>query len=673
MPDPGLALRESAVAPFNSPAYRLNYPQFREAMRRAGVPLDIPVGQLTLDDQRTVQIWLRKHFFDELEAERYKMQSRILVARYRGFTPCPDCEGSRLGPAARRVQWQPQDRSMPSRRIDQAWSMTVGDLLADFRRFEPTPHERQLLDRILEEILARLEYLDRVGLSYLTLDRQTRTLSGGEAQRINLAAALGTGLTRTLYVLDEPTVGLHPRDTRRLLSILRDLRSLGNTIVVVEHDPEVILGADQIIDLGPHAGTRGGQIMSMGSARQLLNPKAKGRTAQAMSRWAPLLELAHAAKAEPLSGHDLSQAVLPMNGPAIRIRGAWMHSLHGLDVDIPLKKLVAVTGVSGSGKSTLIHRVLSDNFRRSRGMQAEQPAHVASLTGLETIMEVLVVDQSPVARSIRSNPVTYVKAWDAVRKVMASTPEARALRLTESSFSFNVGDGRCAACEGSGVVTYDMHFLAEMTLPCEICEGRRFNKRILQVQYQGKNVDDILNMTVEDAVAFFSSSPAVGRRLQPLLDVGLGYITLGQSTSTMSGGEAQRLKLAGYLAVNPEAGPSTVIIFDEPTTGLALSDVDVLLGVFRRLVGEGFSLIVVEHHLEVIRQSDWIIDLGPEAGAGGGRLVTAGPPRHVATVGAACGSHTGRFLAEVLGSKKPEKKPVPPAAKTTKKSATKKR
>jgi excinuclease ABC subunit A len=325
-----------------------------------------------------------------------------------------------------------------------------------------------------------------------------------------------------------------------------------------------------------------------------------------------------------------------------------MHSLRGLDADIPLRSLVAITGVSGSGKSTLVHRVIADNFFRSRGQAAEHPAPITSLEGLESILELLVVDQSPVARSIRSNPVTYVKAWDAIRKVMAGTPEARALGLNESSFSFNAGTGRCEVCEGSGVITYDMHFLAEVTLPCEACEGRRFTRRVLQVQYQGRNVDDILRMTVDDAVEFFSSTPAVQRRLKPLQDVGLGYITLGQSTSTMSGGEAQRLKLAGFLAVNPGAGPSTVMIFDEPTTGLSLSDVEVLIGVFRRLVSEGFSIIVVEHNLEVIRKADWIVDMGPEAGAKGGRIVTAGPPKHVATVGAAAGSHTGAFLAEVL-------------------------
>lgn len=647
LPHRGLTLSQDCVAPFNTPAYRHNYVALRHHAKTQGIDLRTSLGALPADHLRSIQDFIRRNFYEELESERHKMQSRILIARYRGFSPCHDCGGTRLGPAGRRVFWKPDDDTMPLRSIDQTWALSVSQLLQEFQNFRPTPHEKALLERILEEILTRLEYLDRVGLGYLTLDRQTRTLSGGEAQRINLAAALGTALTRTLYVLDEPTVGLHPRDTRRLISILKDLSRLDNTIVVVEHDPEVILSADHLLDLGPQAGSGGGQVLYAGTPQNYIQSQDQTRTAQSLRSWSNLAQVgARKAKKTTKSAPAAPPAIQPVEGPAIRMRGIWLHSLQGLDVDIPLQKLVAITGVSGSGKSTLIHRALHANYCRSRGLAAEDPAPLTSLEGLEKFLEVLIVDQGPVARSVRSNPVTYVKAWDAIRTVLARTTEARALGLTDSSFSFNSGDGRCETCEGSGVVVYDMHFLAEMTLPCETCGGRRFNSRVLKWVWRGKTVDAILAMTVDDALDFFREFPTVLRRLTPLKEVGLGYITLGQSTATMSGGEAQRLKLAGFLAQNDHAGQSTLMIFDEPTTGLSLSDTQVLVSVFRRLVEEGYSLLVVEHNLEVIRQADWVLDMGPEAGKEGGKVVASGPPNHVAKIPE---SHTGRFLAEILG------------------------
>lgn len=636
IPDKSLTLAQHPIAPFNTPSYRKSYKWIRKTASPTDIPWDKPLEQFSAREWNNLiegcgAFEGLRAFFGWLESERYKVQSRILLARYRGFTTCPACRGTRLVPEALAVRWAPTHAAFPPRTIADFARMTIADLLAELVDVSLTPMEEALYGRIYREILVRLTYLVRVGLGYLTLDRQTRTLSGGEAQRINLASALGTGLTETLYVLDEPTVGLHARDTQRLLEILADLRDKGNTVVVVEHDPAIIAGADHVIDLGPRAGSHGGQVVFEGPPTRLLDPRAPGLTAEYMRRAHSTDPRAH--DANPARFHHPPERSLV-------VHGASEHNLKDITVAIPLGKLVCVTGVSGSGKSTLVHDVLYKNWLRHKKQPVEDVGRCSTIRGFELLDEIVLVDQSPIGRSIRSNPVTYVKAYDGIRTLLASTREARAAGLTSSAFSFNVGGGRCERCEGTGVVTYDMHFLSDMTLPCEICDGRRFQKHVLEIRWRGKNIAEILDLTVDEAVAFFADYPRITRRLQPLRDVGLGYLRLGQSTVTLSGGEAQRLKLASYLDVDSD-GHRTLMIFDEPTTGLHLADLDVLLEVFRRLVKRGFSLVVIEHNLELVRWADWIIDLGPEGGPEGGFVVAAGPPSEVARVAA---SHTGQFL-----------------------------
>ncbi len=641
IPDRSLTLAQHPIAPFNTPSYRKSYQWIKKTADPREIPWDKPLEQFTPREWNNLLYGCGNFeglqaFFDWLESERYKVQSRILIARYRGFTTCPKCQGTRLIPEALAVRWAPSRAGFGPRNIADLARMSIADLLEELVGVELTPNEEALYGRIYREILSRLTYLVRVGLGYLTLDRQTRTLSGGEAQRINLASALGTGLTETLYVLDEPTVGLHARDTARLLEILKDLRDKGNTVVVVEHDPLVIRGADYVVDLGPRAGSHGGEIVFQGPPEQLLVEEAPGLTAKYLRQTFGEESLCGVA-AKRTQGKVTCQRKLS-------IRGAREHNLKNIEVEIPLGQLVCVTGVSGSGKSTLVHDVLYKNWLRHRKEPVEDVGRCRAIEGFDQLDELVLIDQSPIGRSIRSNPVTYVKAYDGIRKLFASTREAKTAGLTGSDFSFNVPGGRCERCEGTGVVTYDMHFLSDVTLPCEICDGRRFQKHVLGVRWRGRNIAEILDMTVDDAVEFFAEYPAITRRLQPLRDVGLGYLRLGQSTATLSGGEAQRLKLAAYLGVE-SSGLRTMMIFDEPTTGLHLADLDVLLQVFRRLVSRGYSLVVIEHNLELICWADWIIDLGPEGGANGGFVVATGTPGQVAQVEA---SHTGKFLREIL-------------------------
>lgn len=661
-PDRTLPLSAHPIAPFNSPSYRSNYGWLKRNCEKMGVPWNVPLERLSEEQMERLKFGHGstegvQEFFDALEQERYKVQSRILAARYRGYTACPRCRGTRLKSDALNVLWAPESGALPRRHIGQISKLSLSDLLAEFESVTLTRHEEELIGRVFREILSRLRYLVRVGLGYLTLDRQTRTLSGGEAQRINLATALGTALTRTLYVLDEPTVGLHPRDSRRLLEILRALRDRGNTVVVVEHEPELILGADHLIDIGPRAGSGGGRIVFAGSPDELGGGDDLSLTARYLNSELRIQNdeskkgaKASAKKASPArkspAGRPSSAAPGSCPSPHVTVVNAREHNLKGVTARIPLHRWVCVTGVSGSGKSTLVHKVLYQGFNLHAKRGAEEPGLCDAIEGLDQIDEILLVDQSPIGRSIRSNPVTYVKAWEPIRKLLASTREARALGLRDSSFSFNVKGGRCEVCEGTGVTTYDMHFLAEVTLPCEACGGKRFEARVLQAHYRGRNVDDILSMTVDDATEFFAEEPTIIRRLAPLRDVGLGYLTLGQNTATLSGGEAQRLKLASHLATGgPVSARRTMMIFDEPTTGLSLSDLNVLSRVFRRLVEEGYSLVIIEHNLEIIRQADWILDLGPEGGDGGGELIAQGPPEAIA---AEPRSHTGRFLKELL-------------------------
>jgi len=664
LPDLSLTLNDNPVAPYNSPSYKVNYRYLTALAKAARIPFDVPLEDLTEKQLDQLKYGMPGQegiadFFKALEGERYKVQARIMVARYRGYTGCPDCKGTRLGTAAQNVFWEPEKpgSTWKRRTMGQVSKMSIRNLLAEWETIELTKHEQQGIGRVQREVLVRLQYLDRVGLGYLTLDRQTRTLSGGEAQRINLATALGTSLTQTLYVLDEPTVGLHPRDSRRLLGILQDLRDKGNTLVVVEHDPELILGADHLLDIGPAAGSHGGQIMFAGTPAELISRGNGSLTAKCLAeqRVSPPAAPKKGAKVKAAKGSEAVKpvktstkakaAVLP-KGNSIKIINARENNLQKLSVEIPLNRWVCVTGVSGSGKSTLIHNILYQGFCQHMKRPSEDVGRFDKIEGLEKLDDIILVDQSPIGRSIRSNPVTYVKAYDPIRKLMANTREARRLGITDSFFSFNVPGGRCEACEGSGVTTYDMHFLAEVTLPCETCGGKRFGQRVLEITYNGKNIDDILNMTVDDANQFFADDKATIRKLAPLRDVGLGYLTLGQNTATLSGGEAQRLKLASHLANGSLAlANRTMMIFDEPTTGLHLADLNVLSEVFKTLVERGYSLVIIEHNLDIIRQADWIIDLGPEAGDGGGQLVACGPPAAISQV---TESHTGRFLAEIL-------------------------
>jgi len=597
--------------------------ELRRACRRHGINDDVPYQDLPAAARKLVwegddEFPGLKGFFDWLETKRYKVHVRVMIARYRGYTTCPTCGGRRLRPEALCV-------FLGGKTIADVCTMCVQDLRAFFDALELPGEAAEKSKILLTEIRSRLRYLDDVGLGYLTLDRQTRTLAGGEAQRISLASALGSSLTSTLYVLDEPTIGLHPRDSRRLLEILHQLIAKGNTVVVVEHDPEIIGGAHWILDLGPGAGESGGRIVFEGPFDAL------------------------AASPTSLTARELKvhaqRAVSPYNRRPrgfLTVRAAREHNLKSIDVRLPLGVFACVTGVSGSGKSTLVDDILYAAWQHRKGKPGAEPGACAAIEGWEQIDDIIMVDQSPIGRSTRSNPVTYIKVYDNIRGLLAATARAKLAGVTAKDFSFNVPGGRCEECKGVGSLTFDMYFMADVTVVCSKCNGRKFQKRVLDVRYKGRNIDDLLDMTVSDAREFFKNERRIGERLQPLVDVGLGYVRLGQSTATLSGGEAQRLKLASFLATQ-RRGKHYLLLFDEPTTGLHMADVRVLLQVFQRLVNAGHTVLVVEHNLDLITQCDWIVDLGPEGGDEGGYVVAEGPVRSVARVTA---SHTARFLRQ---------------------------
>ena len=642
IPDQSLSLLGGAIDPWNRPKYRPWFGELRKRAAELGVPLDVPWRELPEAARETV---LRGKdgfagvmgFFAQLERKKYKLHVRVMLSKYRGYAECPDCRGQRLRAEARAVRVGSEKTG--SKNICQAAALTIAQAKEFFDGLELSPMKEEIAGPILTEVRQRLSFLVAVGLEYLTLDRLASTLSGGEAQRIQLATSLGSRLVGALYVLDEPSIGLHTRDTARLIHILEELRDLGNTILVVEHDADILRAADHLLDLGPGAGEFGGRLLAEGVLAEI-----EANPASLTGRY--------------LSGKIAIPVPTRRRAPGrekLVLRGARANNLHGLDVEIPLGLLVAVTGVSGSGKSTLVHQVLYRAVARALGQtDGGDPSGVfSSLSGVERLNDVILVDQTPIGRTPRSNPITYIKGFDLVRELFAAQPEAKRLSLTPGHFSFNVPGGRCNTCEGDGTVTVEMQFLADVELPCEDCNGTRYQAKILGVHYKGKNIHDVLQMTVKEALRFFAGQNRLLEKLAVLDEIGLGYLRLGQSATTLSGGEAQRVKLAAHLsavrAVNAMAKPSqasrVLYILDEPTTGLHFDDVSKLLTAFRKLIDGGGSLIVIEHNLDVIKSADWVIDLGPEGGEGGGRIVAEGPPEKIA---ANLHSHTGKWLARLL-------------------------
>lgn len=574
-------------------------------------------------------------FFQMVKENQYKIQYRVMMSRYRGRTVCPDCRGTRLKKEATWVK-------IGGRSITDLVEMPVGNLREWFLALELTPHEQEVGKRLLTEINARLNFLCEVGLSYLTLNRLSNTLSGGESQRINLTTSLGSSLVGSLYILDEPSIGLHSRDTDRLLHVLRELQALGNTVIVVEHDEDIMREADWLIDIGPDAGTHGGRVVYEGAVPEIIK---KGDTASYQQL---LLQYPKSYTIRYLTG-DEQIAVPSSRRPwkeAITLKGCRMNNLRGIDVNFPLHVMTVVTGVSGSGKSSLVKGILYPAIKRHLDEVADAPGEYLALEGGWTqVKHIEMVDQNPIGKSTRSNPATYLKAYDAIRQLYAEQPLAKQLGFTAQYFSFNAEGGRCEECKGAGVITVEMQFMADLTLECEACHGQRFKQDILDVRFEGKNINDVLNMTVAEATEFFGQhkQKAIVDRLRPLQDVGLGYIKLGQSSSTLSGGENQRVKLAYFIG--QERQEPTLFIFDEPTTGLHFHDITQLLKSFDALIERGHTVLIVEHNMDVIKTADWVIDLGPDGGNRGGNLVCAGTPETIANCKE---SITGKYLKEKL-------------------------
>jgi excinuclease ABC subunit A len=631
VPDPRRSLSQGAIDPWTKPRYETRRRLLANTARVLAIDLDQPWEKLT--DRQRRELLHGRHgrfvgifpFLKGLEEKRYKQYIRVFLRQYQLAKTCPACGGGRLNEEALAVRVAEEPIAAAARR-------SVNDLHAWLNTMALTQHESEVAHLILDQLRQRITYLRDVGLGYLTLDRLTRTLSGGEAQRIALANALGSNLVDALYVLDEPSIGLHPRDIGRLLTLLSRLRDHGNTVVVVEHDPAAIRHADFMLELGPGAGERGGRVVYAG----------------------PVAGAGQSLTGQYLSGRKRIGVPSARRalGPWLRLEGATLHNVHGVNADIPLGALTAVTGVSGSGKSTLVHDILYRQLEaRLRGGHSakehlgETIGSVRSLRGVEHLADVLLVDQSPIGRTPRSNPITYVKGFDEIRALFAAQPEARRRKFTAASFSFNMPGGRCDACEGAGAVLVEMVFLADVYVPCEVCGGSRYRRDVLGVRIQGHSIADVLQFTVEEAMSRFRHQPRLGQALWHLQQVGLGYLRLGQPATTLSGGEAQRLKIARELAQSGRRGGHKLYILDEPTTGLHLDDVRTLIQVLDRLVDAGHTVLVIEHHLDVIKRADWVIDLGPEAGSGGGRVVAQGTPEDIAQIPV---SHTGRYLREVL-------------------------
>lgn len=626
-PNTGLSVYENAVFPWRGESMGWYRDQLVQHAYKFDFPIHRPIFQLTAEEKAL--IWEGNEyftgldaFFQELEEKNYKIQNRVLLSRYRGKTKCPTCKGKRLRKEADYVK-------IGGKTVSDLVDMPIEKLVVFFQELKLTDYEQQVAKRLLIEINNRLGFLLNVGLSYLTLNRNSSTLSGGESQRINLATSLGSSLVGSMYILDEPSIGLHPKDGEKLIQVLKQLQALGNTVIIVEHDEEIMQAADQIIDIGPEAGTFGGELVAQGTLAEIL--KSDSLTAQYLNGTRAI----EVPKKRRTYKHYID------------IIGAREHNLKNIDVRFPLDCLTVITGVSGSGKSTLVKRILFPALQKKLTGLSDKPGQFTALEGkFDHIKQIEYVDQNPIGRSSRSNPVTYIKAYDEIRDLYAKQNTSKLRGYQPKHFSFNVDGGRCEVCKGEGSVTVEMQFMADVHLECEACHGKRFKKEVLEVNFEGKNIDDILRMTIDDALAFFKqyNQTKIATRLQPLQDVGLGYVQLGQSSSTLSGGEAQRIKLASFLLAG-STREKVLFVFDEPTTGLHFHDINKLLTAFNALIDKGHSIIVIEHNLDLIKCADYIVDIGPEGGEKGGELIAFGTPEEVAKNKK---SSTGQFLKNKL-------------------------
>lgn len=626
VPNPNLTIADGALAPFKGAKYSTYLRDLIQNARDYKFPIHVPYKQLNDEQISLVKKGFGKykgldHFFEELERKTYKIHVRVMLSRYRGYTNCPACKGSRLRREALQVK-------IDGKSIHEIVQMPIEQSLKFFEALKLSEYDYTVAERILKEIIKRLTFLNNVGIGYLTLDRYSNTLSGGETQRINLATSLGSALVGTLYVLDEPSIGLHPRDNAKLINILKNLRDIGNSVLVVEHDAEMMKEADLIFDMGPKAGIDGGEIVAIGNYSEIIKNKSS------------------------LTGKYLSgELCIPLpekrkekKNKLVKIIGARENNLKNLTVEIPLNKFVVITGVSGSGKSTLIHDVFYAGLAKYLGNAPSFIGKYDDIKGGEYIDDVVIVDQSPIGKSPRSNPISYIKAFELIRDLFASTHQARARGYKPGFFSFNVPGGRCETCQGDGYIKVEMQFLADLYLECDDCNGTRYKKEIREITYKGKNLVNVLDMTVDEAIHFFEGNDRITRLLEMLAEVGLGYIKLGQPSNTLSGGEAQRIKLASYLTAQRDRR-HILFIFDEPTTGLHFHDISKLLKCFQLLLERNNSVVIIEHNLDVIKCADYIIDLGPEAGDNGGEIVATGTPEEIAEVE---NSWTGKYLKEYL-------------------------